>query len=286
MAGKNRNRGQRSTSAGGTRDSKPTQRRNAQPQAAATTGAIRKSDGSGTSGAESRRAQRVIAERKAKRNALLMKLGGAAALAIIAVVALILINNARNGSDGQALVIPTAPTTEVATSGRGKGDPNAPVKVINYSDYQCPACGVFAREFEEQLVADYVATGQVYLEFHEFAFLGPESTDAAKASVCAVEQDTFWEYHRILYYNQSGEGEGAFSRSRLNEMADTVGLDRAQFDTCMSNPDTEAEVQRMFDEGRAAGVNSTPSFLVNGTKVSGADYAPLRAAIDAALAAQ
>lgn len=217
---------------------------------------------------------------------MLMKIGGAALVAIIAVVALIMINAARNDSDSRALVIPTPSTIDVPTEGRTKGDPDAPVTVVAWGDYQCPACGVFARESEDQLVSEYVASGRVFLEYREFAFLGTESTNAAKASVCADEQDRFWDYHRILYHNQDGEGRGAFSRSRLNEMARAVGLDQNQFDSCMSNSATDTAVQEMFNEGRAAGVDSTPSFIINGTKVSGANYGPIRAAIEEALASQ
>jgi protein-disulfide isomerase len=239
---------------------------------------------SGGSAAENRRVQRVLAERRARRNALLLKVGGAAAMAIVVVVALVLVNSLRDGNDGQALVIPTAPAAEVASAGRTKGDPNAPVTVLAFGDYQCPACGIFAREIEHQLIADFVATGQVYYQYEEFAFLGQESTDAAKAAVCADQQGKYWDYHRTLYFNQHGEGQGAFSRSRLNQMADAVGLDRGAFNSCMSDPQTAAEVQRMYNEGRANGIDSTPSFLINGTKVSGANYAPLRAAIEAELA--
>lgn len=228
-----------------------------------------------------------MAERRTRRNKLLMKIGGAAGIALLAVIALIVINNARDEGTTSALVIPTPSAIEVQKDGRTKGNPNAPVTIIEWGDYQCPACGLFAREVEPQLVADYVADGKVFVEYRDMAFLGKESTEASKAAVCANEQGKFWEFHTMLYYNQGEhKNAGAFSRSRLNEMARAQGLDEQAFGACLTSDAAEAEVQRMYNDALANGIDSTPSFLINGTRVSGANYAAIRDAIEAALAAQ
>jgi protein-disulfide isomerase len=241
--------------------------------------------GKGGGTAESRRVQRILAERRARRNRLLMKIGGAAGVAVLAVVALIVINNARDGNMTRALVIPTPGAVDVVTDGRTKGDPNAPVQIVEWGDYQCPACAVFTREFEPQLVRDYVATGKVFVEYRDMPFLGAESRAAGRAAVCAENQDRFWEFHTMLYFNQGEQkNTGAFSRSRLNDMARTLDLNMDDFGSCMTSDATDAEVQRMYDDARANGIDSTPSFSINGTRVSGANYAAIRQAIDAALA--
>lgn len=92
------------------------------------------------------------------------------------------------------------------------GDPAAPVVMREYGDFQCPSCGAFFRTVEPQLRAEYIDRGLVRLEWHDFAWIGPESRDAANAARCATDQDRFWEYHDLLYRNQAGENQGAFSR--------------------------------------------------------------------------
>lgn len=241
----------------------------------------------GSDGAESRRAQRVIAERRAARLRRLLFFGGAAGIAIVLVVVLIAVNSSRS-DDGTAsslpIIVPAAQRADVPADGRIKGDPNAPVQVIEYGDYQCPACGVFGRDQERQLVDEFVATGQVRFEYRDFAFIGKESTAAAEASACALEQDRFWEYHAILYSNQDGENKGAFHRSRLIEMAGKVGLDEAQFTSCIDSDRHEDAVSASLAEGRERGVSSTPSFYVNGTLIIGANYPAIRDAINKELA--
>jgi protein-disulfide isomerase len=161
--------------------------------------------------------------------------------------------------------------------------------VIEYADFQCPACGAFARTVEPQLIEDYVKTGKVTFEHREFPFLddrasGDESDDASAAAYCAQDQGKFWAMHDQLYYNQEGENEGAFSRERLTRMAEAAGLDVPAFEECMASGEHEDEVSASYDEARAQGLNSTPTFFVDGQVVTGASYPELRDAIEAALA--
>lgn len=240
-----------------------------------------------SSAAESRRVKRVLAERKARRNRLLLKIGGAASIAVLAVVALIVINNARDDNTISALVVPTPSAIQVPTDGRTKGDPDAPVTIVEWADYQCPACGAFARDYAPQFVSEYVATGKVLLEYRDMAFLGDESRDAAKAAVCGEQQDAFWDFHSMLYANQGEhKNTGSFSRSRLNEMAVALGLNEDEFGACMVNDATAAEVQSMYNEALAQGITSTPTFIIDGTRITGTNYAGIREAIEAALAGQ
>ncbi len=79
------------------------------------------------------------------------------------------------------------------------GDPNAPVKVEEFSDFRCSHCQNFALNYEADFIKKYVDTGLVYLTFHNYAFLAEDSTDAAEATYCAAEQNAFWQYKNLLY---------------------------------------------------------------------------------------
>jgi protein-disulfide isomerase len=171
----------------------------------------------------------------------------------------------------------------VPADGRALGDPNAPVTVIEYGDYQCPGCGTFAAEAQPRLIQDFVATGKVRLEFRDFAFLGDESGRAAEGAACAADQGQFWRYHNSLYLNQHGENKGAFKDKRLKELGTLLGLDAKQFNACLDKGTHAKAVTKMADEARAAGVTGTPSLFVNGKQISYRGYDSLAAEINAAL---
>jgi len=218
--------------------------------------------------------------------------GGAIALAVIVVGALIFLNRPDDDDDDAvdlALTTPPARDTSIPMDGRTLGNPDAPVTIIEYADFQCPACGTFATTVEHQLIEDYVKTGQARIVFHDFPFLDDrsddkESDDASEAAFCAQDQGQFWAYHDMLYYNQSGENRGAFARERLIEMARNVeGIDVEQFTSCIDGDQFEENVQQLHQETIAAGVNSTPTFDVNGQRVSGTNYPALQQVIEAAL---
>ena len=214
--------------------------------------------------------QRAIRHRRQPaRRRLSRRLRGPALLAAVvlgavaAVAGLIVLGMATQGSSGIERL------EGISAAGRVLGDPNAPVTIVEFGDYQCPAC----KRFEETIGADlqekYVATGQVRLEFRNMAIIGPESALAAEAAECANDQGKFWEYHDKLFEGQQGENRGAFSSERLVHFAREVGLDEAKFITCMEN---EQHKQMVLDEtaaGDEVGVDSTPSFLINGELVRG-----------------
>lgn len=150
------------------------------------------------------------------------------------------------------------------------GNPEAPVTLVEFGDFQCPFCGRFFKTVEPQLIEKYVKTGKVRFVYRDFAFLGPESEWAAEAAECAKEQEKFWPYHDYLYNNQQGENMGAFSKANLKQFARRLGLDPNQFDTCLDTNKYTAEVQKDTEDGRKAGVNGTPTSFVNGRTVTGA----------------
>lgn len=167
------------------------------------------------------------------------------------------------------------------------GDPNAPVRVEEFSDFQCLYCRLFTEEQESNIVENYVKTGKVYFVYTPFSILdgqdqNGESKAAAQAAYCAADQGRFWEYHDILFANQNGENIGDFSDQRLIAFAETLGLDVPTFKSCYNAGQYRQQVLDDLARGRGLGVSATPTFVVNGTLVVG--YTGLDQAIEAELA--
>ena len=165
------------------------------------------------------------------------------------------------------------------------GDPNAPVKIIEYSDFQCPYCAKFSHETEQQLIDAYIATGKVYFEYRSFGeFIGLESRRAAEAAYCAGDQGKFWEMHDIIFSNQTGENVGAYTDKRLTAFADKIGLAAGQFSDCFNSGKYKDKVLQDGVDGLKAGIQATPSFTVNGKLVEGAQpFSVFQTEIDALL---
>jgi protein-disulfide isomerase len=146
------------------------------------------------------------------------------------------------------------------------GDPNAPIKIEEFSDFQCPYCARFHEETEPQLASTYVADGTVYFVYRSFGdFIGAESKAAAEAAYCAGDQNKYWEYHDILFANQTGENVGAFTDRRLQAFAEALSLDIGTFNDCLSSGKYSDRVDQDKVDGTAAGVTGTPAFLLTYT---------------------
>ena len=164
------------------------------------------------------------------------------------------------------------------------GDENAPVVVVEYGDFQCPACQRFFAGPIRQLKDEYVQSGKVRFVFRQFAFLGYESQWAAEASECANEQGRFWDYYDKLYREQNGENVGVFSKDNLKGFAIDLGLDTAEFSQCLDSGRYTEKVQQETLEGQQAGVRGTPTVFVDGQYLeNGGSYPVLKAAIEEAL---
>jgi len=151
------------------------------------------------------------------------------------------------------------------------GDPNAPVTVIVYSDFQCIYCMRYWDETEIKIIELYVKTGKVYYEYRSFGdFLGPQSALAAEAAYCASDQGKFWEYHDILFLNWTGEGTGDLSLDRLQGYANAIGLNVKEFSDCLTDGTHKPWLDRDASSAYAGGVRATPSFLINGKLIEGA----------------
>ena len=156
------------------------------------------------------------------------------------------------------------------TQNNTMGDPNAPITIIEYGDYQCPYCLKFWRETEPRLIEEYVNTGLVYFEFRAFPIIGPESYTAAEGAYCAGDQGRFWEFHDTLFTNWTGENVGDFTADKLAGYAAAMDLDTAAFEQCLNEGKYKGIVEQDKANGEAEGVYATPTLLINGFKVEGA----------------
>jgi protein-disulfide isomerase len=190
------------------------------------------------------------------------------------------------------VIVPVANPRPQA-NGLSMGDPNAPVKIVEYADFQCPACQYFLTNVEPTIVDKYVKTGKVYYSFLPDSFIdnfvsnGYESKAAAQAAYCASDQGKFWEFHDMLYANQdpTGENKGAFSSKRLALMAEKLNLDTKDFNSCYSSGKFTQQVLDDKTSADTLGVDQTPSISINGKLVVAKDFNDMLAQIDAAVTA-
>jgi protein-disulfide isomerase len=224
--------------------------------------------------AERQRIRRGSGPGPAERRPSGRQLAIAGAIAVVAVAAFIVI------SGGTAAPPASTMPPAVRQSGHVRGLATAPVTIEEWADFQCPACGQFARATEPQLLSTYVAEGKVKLVFRHFAFLGSESQWAAEASECADEQGKFWEFHDRLYASQAGENRGAFSKDNLKRMGDALGLGPS-FAACVDSGRYAQAVRDEVKVGEGRGVKATPTLFVGDRKIEGAaTYDQLKTVID------
>jgi protein-disulfide isomerase len=234
---------------------------------------------------DSGRAQRRAAEEQAIRRKQFFWLGGAVAVALLVALALILLNRPQAQDIGAPIVAAAPLPPAVPASGTIVGAQDAPVAIVEWGDYQCPGCGIFAREVAPRLIAEYVEPGLASFEFRDFSFLGEESFRAAEAAACAGDQGAYWPYHDTLYANQRGENQNAFSDVRLKEIAKILSLDVDAFNRCFDSGEKRAQIEQSAADARERGINSTPSLFIDGTRVEEwRNWETVKSALDAALA--
>ena len=130
-----------------------------------------------------------------------------------------------------------------------------------------------------------MATGKVRFIYRNFVIIGPESMGAARASMCASEQERFWDYHDMLFANHTGENVGDFIDRRLLAFAEMLGLDGGTFRACLSSGRYDDQINQDKARGQTVGVASTPSFIINGQLVQGAlPFSEFQKVIEAELA--
>jgi protein-disulfide isomerase len=145
---------------------------------------------------------------------------------------------------------------------RVRGNPNAPVLIVEFSDYQCPYCHQVESTLTE-ILAKY--GDKISLAYRDFPLekIHPQAEIAAEASRCALEQGKFWAYHDRLF------SASELDKNSLIEYARNLMLDDKQFASCLTNEKYKAEINKDVEEGTQAGVTRTPSFFINGIQASG-----------------
>lgn len=177
-----------------------------------------------------------------------------------------------------AEVVSVDPGTHPNARDNSMGDPNAPIKVEEFADFQCPFCERFHKETEPLLKQYYVDTGKVQFVYRSMGnFVSDniargqgtpattESQDAALAAYCAGDQDKFWEMHAYLFGNVLGENAGSFTDKRLAAIAEKAGLNMDQFNSCYNSGKFRDRVQQDAQDGQAANVTGTPGFIITYT---------------------
>ncbi|MBA3074953.1 MAG: DsbA family protein [Anaerolineae bacterium] len=183
---------------------------------------------------------------------------GALSIMLVAAITINVIQQNQNKVD------PVAIAPNEISQDKSIGSADAPVVVVEYGDYQCPACGDFALTVKPKIMEEFVNTGQVRFVFRSFQFVGEESQWAAEASECANEQGKFWEYYDKLYSSQAGENAGAFKKENLEGFAAELGLQTEQFNQCLASGKYTEKVKSETLEAQNLGLRGTPSLFVNG----------------------
>jgi len=181
---------------------------------------------------------------------------------------------------------PSAPAAKVEVTFDPKkdyilGDPDAPITILEFSDFECPFCARYFKQTQRQIEKEYIDTGKAKIVFKHFPLgFHAKAQKAAEASECAGEQGKFWEYHDTIFENQQSIGI-----SDLKKYAGDLKLDQSKFDSCLDDGKFEQKVKDDFQQGSSYGVSGTPSFFVNGVKLVGAQpFAAFKTIIDKELA--
>jgi protein-disulfide isomerase len=189
-------------------------------------------------------------------------------------------NNNNNGNSGAGTVDPVE-MKELIDDDSIKGQADAPVTIVEFSDYECPFCARFYSQTLQQIDEEYIQTGKVKLVYRDFPLsFHPQAQKAAEAAECAGEQGMYYEMHDMLFERGVSGGVTSFKA-----YAAEIGLNTADFDNCLDSGAMADEVKKDFADGQAAGIRGTPGFIINGEVISGAlPFENFKQVIDAKLA--
>jgi protein-disulfide isomerase len=167
----------------------------------------------------------------------------------------------------------TQPSTSYAgltVDGESVGSPTAPVVLEVFSDFQCPACKSFVLTELPQLLRELVQPGLLRIEARDIDIIdghrpgSTESLNLAAGAFCAAEQNRYWEYHDLVFWNQGGENVGDHDRAYIDRVATEAGLDMTSFATCFDRTDIRQPIVDATNAALAAGISSTPTLRING----------------------
>jgi protein-disulfide isomerase len=256
---------------------------------------------------EAARAARVDAERAqaaaAQRRRRLITLAGVLAAAAVVVVVAILVSG--GGGDNASDRPQAAQTSSGAIPGQKEsaemlagipqkgiylGKADAPVRLVEFADLQCPICREYSLQSLPQLVQDYVRTGKVRMEFRNLSFLGPDSITAGRAAAAAAQQNKLWNFADVFYFNQGEENSGYVTQEFIDRINKAAGVDSAEADAFAKSDASQEPLGAANTMANQLGVNATPTILVGkrggelkAVDADATDVAAYKSAIDAVL---
>lgn len=144
------------------------------------------------------------------------------------------------------------------------GDPDAPITLVEFGDYQCHFCSVFFNTTKPDIVKQYINTGKVKMNFKDFNIVGKDSVLASHGAYCAGTQGMFWTYHDVLYSNWAGENTGWASRDNLERLAGDAGLEMGGWNECVVGQYGSSTILASNTDAKKLGLTGTPAFFVIG----------------------
>lgn len=212
---------------------------------------------------------RTAARRPANRPAWQSPFALVSAAALVVAVVIIVLGQKPAPSEPTGELI-TPPLTYAAdvVDGEFLGRADAPVLLEVWADYQCPVCARWDREQLGTLKTQFVDTGILRIQARDIAFLGggefDESLELAVGARCAAEQNRFWQFHDLIYWNQGRENEGDHNAAFIASLADRSGVNRTTWDACVAGEDVRDSLRADTNVALGKGINSTPTVALNG----------------------
>lgn len=180
----------------------------------------------------------------------------------------------NNNDNNQQAQDPSQPVKVSMDDDAVLGDKNAPVTMIEFSDYECPFCKRHFTEVYPQIKKDYIDTGKVKLVFRDFIAVpshNPLAISEAMAAECAAEQggdSVYFKYHDVIFAKTTSNGAG-LALTELPAIAQSLGLNVTAFNQCLSSNKYKAEIDKDQQDGTAVGISGTPSFVVGKSSANG-----------------
>lgn len=218
---------------------------------------------------------------------------GAVAVLGIGIVGYAVGSQAFGSAASEPIELQVEGDRELVEMARGvvAGDPDAPVTVVEFGDYQCPGCGSFAQQVKPMVDRNLVETGRASFVFYDFPLVQghPNAFLAARAARCAGDQDAYWEYHDALFGNQRQWSTDGSPAGRFVDYAEEMGLDGGEFEDCLRSDRHAETVTANMQLGQALGVSGTPTIMVSrgqgmAQRLSSFSYSAIEEAVDEALA--
>lgn len=184
-----------------------------------------------------------------------------------AVIAIIVATISILSMDPESIKADTIKPTKLSLDTRNGspvlGDPNAPVTIVEFGDYQCPFCKRWNENTKPIIYEKLIATGKASLIYVDFPIIGPDSVKIHAGSYCAADQNLYWQYHDFAYASQGHENDGWANEENVKILASKIiGIDSDKFNECIESKKYEQRVNDNRKIASDSGARSTPSFII------------------------